>query len=443
MEKSRITRWLSKTNSWIFNLYTVWAAFMTYSCMYAFRKPFAVATFEEAQFIGIDLKIWLITAQLTGYALSKFIGIKVISELKGATRTLLILILIGIAEIALLGFALADDPWNILFLFCNGIPLGLVWGIVFSYLEGRKSTEFLGAGLCVSFIFSSGLVKSVGKWLMINFQVTEYWMPFYTGAIFIIPLLIAVYLLGQVPPPTAEDIQMRTERKPMNRQERWRFFLKFAAPLILLIVVYMFLTIFRDFRDNFSAEMWQSMGYGDSSAVFTLTEIPISITVLIVIFLVMFVKNNKAALFVNHFIVFFGLLVVGISTLAYEMQALKGEYWMVLVGLGLYLGYVPFNSIFFDRMIASFRYVANVGFLIYLADSFGYLASVAVMLYKNFGQPEVKWLNFFVTGAYLLAFIGMSLVVLSMIFFQFKFASVQNSDKEVRVSFQRKNLYRS
>ncbi len=435
MKQHSITTWLSKSNNvWIFNLYTMSAAFLTYSCMYAFRKPFTAATFEGMSVLNIDLKIWLITAQVFGYALSKFIGIKVISEMKNTSRSIAILALIGTAELALLLFAVVPTPWNIVFLFINGVPLGMVWGIVFSYLEGRKTTELLGAGLCVSFIFSSGFVKSVGKWLMVSFQVSEFWMPFLTGLIFALPLVIAVYLLDKVPPPTKQDIEERVERLPMSAKSRWQFFKKFAIPLILLILVYMALTVFRDFRDNFSAEMWQTIGYGNSPEIFTITEVPISIGVLMIMSLVMFIKNNKTALFVNHFIIFFGLLVVGAGTLAFELNYIGGTFWMILVGTGLYLGYVPFNSIFFDRMIASFRYLANVGFLIYLADSFGYLASVTVLLYKNFGQPNMKWLDFFVAGAYLMSFFGMAMIVLSMIFFQFKFLALAKSKEDVALS---------
>ncbi len=38
---------------------------------------------------------------------------------------------------------------------------------------------------------------------------------------------------------------------------------------------------------------------------------------------------------------------------------------MILVGLGLYTGYIPYNAIFFERLIAVFRMSGNVGFLIY------------------------------------------------------------------------------
>jgi hypothetical protein len=261
-------------------------------------------------------------------------------------------------------------------------------------------------------------------------------MPFLTGLLFALPLIVSVFLLDKVPSPTRQDVDQRVERLPMSAKARWDFFRKFSAPLVLLILAYMILTVFRDFRDNFSAEMWQTIGHGDSPKIFTITEVPIALGVLMIMSLVMFIKNNKTALFVNHFIIFFGLLVVGASTLALELKYIDGTFWMILVGMGLYLGYVPFNSIFFDRMIASFRYVANVGFLIYLADSFGYLASVAVLFYKNFGHPDMIWMDFFVAGAYLLSFIGMAMIVLSMIFFQFKFLALSKSKKDITLSYQ-------
>jgi hypothetical protein len=96
---------------------------------------------------------------------------------------------------------------------------------------------------------------------------------------------------------------------------------------------------------------------------------------------------------------------------------------MILLGLGLYLGYVPFNSILFDRLIATFKYVSTVGFLIYLADAFGYLGSIGVMMYKEFGQPNLSWLEFFIGAGYVMSVVGSVLIIASMIYFYFKHRS--------------------
>ena len=147
-------------------------AFTAYCSMYAFRKAFAAGTFTGEMVCGIDYKILLISFQALGYLLSKFIGIKVVSEMPQDRRAASILLLIGSSWASLLLFASIPVPYNIVFLFFNGLPLGMIWGLVFSYLEGRRNTELLGAGMSASFIISSGLVKSVGKYLINAWQVS-------------------------------------------------------------------------------------------------------------------------------------------------------------------------------------------------------------------------------------------------------------------------------
>jgi uncharacterized protein DUF5690 len=183
------------------------SAFCVYTCMYAFRKPFTVAQFAGIRFLGIDYKIWLVISQTVGYTLSKFFGIKFIAELRTRNRTLIILKLVSISWVALLFFAMVPPPYNIIFLLVNGFPLGLIYGLVFSYLEGRKTTEFLGAALASSFIFASGFTQSVGKFIMVAWNVDEWWMPWVTGLIFFLPLLLFTWLLDKTPPPALDDIQ--------------------------------------------------------------------------------------------------------------------------------------------------------------------------------------------------------------------------------------------
>src|SRR5690606_218294 len=104
-----------KHSSLLFVLHASLAAFGTYFCMYAFRKTFTVATFEGMEFMGVDYKICLIIAQVLGYALAKFVGIKIISELRADRRLPLLISLVLVGELALLLFALVPAPYNIFF----------------------------------------------------------------------------------------------------------------------------------------------------------------------------------------------------------------------------------------------------------------------------------------------------------------------------------------
>lgn len=412
-----VTQWLKRTNSLWFTLYTAFAAFSLYTCIYAFRKTFPAATFEGMEYGGISYKVWLVFFQALGYGLSKFIGIKIISELKQNNRAIGILTLAGCAVVSWLLFGVVPAPYNIIFLFTNGLPLGMVWGIIFSYLEGRRITEVLGAALSISFIFSSGLCRSVGAYLLQHWSVSETWMPFVASLLFILPLLAFVWLLEKVPPPTTNDEILRTKRAPMSHSERRSFLISFLPGIILFVFCYLLLTTFRDFRDNFSAEVWESLGYGNSPAIFTQTEIPIAIAVLVIIGLMMFIRNNHLALMINHLIIASGMVIVGLATLLYERQLITGHLWMILIGLGLYLGYVPFNSIFFDRLIAAFKVSGTVGFIMYVADSAGYLGSITILFIKEFTFARASWVNVFITSGYVMSVFGLICIGGSMYYF--------------------------
>ena len=415
-KSARLGAWLDRRSGTAFVLYASGAAFAAYSCMYAFRKPFAVGHFAGLEFLGMDYKTLIVIAQVIGYMLSKFLGIRVIAELGRTRRPLLLLVLIGSAEAALVLFAVVSPPWNFVFLFLNGIPLGMVWGVVFSYLEGRRSTDLMTLGLCVSFIVASGFVKTVGKWIL-GWGVSEFAMPALAGALFFLPLLICAFLLENLPPPSADDEALKTRRIPMSGADRKAFFTAFFPGLILMIAAYLLLTAYRDFRDNYMADIWEMLGFGRSAAVFTATEVPVAAGVLVLLALIMRVRDNYRALVINHLAVFGGFVVVGLATLLFQAGLLSAPVWMALVGFGLFMGYVPFNGIIYDRLIAVFRYPSNAGYLIYVGDFVGYLASVVVLGYKSFFQKTASYYSFFVAGSYVLSLVGSVLTALSLAYF--------------------------
>ncbi len=410
----------------LLSIYIAVLCFLTYACVYAFRKPFTIGLFiNEPKILGVDYKNILVIAQVIGYTISKFCGIKYISELKHQGRGWAILILIFISWIPLLLFPIVASPWNVVFLFLNGLPLGIIWGLIFSFVEGRKSTDFIGAVMAVSFIVSSGFVKSIGKFLQLIFQIHENWIGFYTGAIFIIPMIIFVYLLEKLPQPTDQEKESKSVRVPLNKEERKYFFAQFSVGLISFIIIYMLFSLFRDIRDNFAAELWNELGYGNSASIFTTTEIPIAIGVLILIASMIYIKNNKHAFLLTQAIILAGFIICGVSTWLFLSQFISGYTWIVLVGLGLYMGYIPFNCILFDRMIASFKLKANVGYFMYLVDAFGYLASATVIVIKGAIQLNISWTVFFSNGLIILSLVGTVLCIINFIYFSNKYKTIQ------------------
>ena len=390
----RITRWLSRASPGLFAAYAVTVAFTTYFAMYSFRKPFAAAHYADATFWILDLKSALVISQLAGYALSKMLGVKFNSEMPPQRRAWALVLLIAWGEIALVLFAVLPPAGKVAALFLNGLPLGTVWGIVFSFLEGRRTSEILGAGLSCAYVVASGAVKSVGAALL-GAGISEFWMPAVTGALFLPVFLLSVYGLSLVPPPNADDVAARTEREPMNATERHAFMRTYWPGLVMLVVTYLFLTAYRDFRDNFAAEIWADLGADKQPGLFTITEIPIALSVMLVLGLLYLVKSNRLGLLLTYVIMGCGAAMIGVATLLFDLGAISPLAWMIAVGLGLYLGYVPYGCVLFDRTIAALRIVATAVFLIYISDAVAYGGSVGILLYKTLGQASISKLQFF------------------------------------------------
>jgi hypothetical protein len=437
-----VTGWLRNRNQVIKTLYISVLAFLVYGCMYGLRKPFTVIDFGDLKYWGIDYKTILVISQVIGYALSKFIGIKVISEMKRSSRRNSIIILTGISEISLILFGITPSPFNAVFLFLNGIPLGMIWGLVFAYLEGRRTTEFMGTLLSISFILSSGFVKSTGKFVLNTINVSDFQMPWITGLIYFIPLILFTWLLDKSPAPDKDDVFMRSRRIPMDGKQRKKVFMEFASGLILLILAYTLLTVIRDLRDNFAAEIWSSINVNDRPMIFTLSELPAAVTILVIMSLVMFIRNNKLAFRINLIIIILGFFIIGSSTFALENRIIGEGFWMILLGIGIYMGYIPFNSLLFDRLIAAYRPSANAGFFIYIADSAGYLGSVGTLLYKNLHAAESDWFSFIKTSSYGLTIIGIVLMILSWILFSMKIKSIDITPCPTPENYYKSLLYR-
>ncbi|MEI6677808.1 MAG: DUF5690 family protein [Mariniphaga sp.] len=410
-----------------FVLFAAFAAFITYLSMYAFRKPFTAATFDGLSVMGIDYKILLIVSQLIGYTISKYLGIKIISELDHKTRTITLIGLMATAWIMLLLFAVVPYPYNFPFMFLNGLPLGMIWGVVFSYIEGRRSTELLGAVMASSFILSSGVVKACGRFLIDNFQVNEMWMPFIVGLAFIPLLFLGIYMLHKLPPPDEKDIELRTERIPMNGKQRWHFFLRFAPGIILAVLIYVGLTIFRDLRDNFAVEFWTGFGLSNTPQMLILSEAPIALCVLIIIALMILIRDNQLAFFSTFIIIFISGIILLVATLLFMSGKIDPIKWMIIAGFAMYLPYLIYHTVFFERWIAYFRFKSNIGFLMYVSDAFGYLGSTAILLFKNFSHTKVSWVDFFKISALSIAIL---LIIVSFIAFLY-FRSFEKTKQDL------------
>ena len=418
---SGLSDWLNRQPRVVLTVYAMTAAFLAYMSMYAFRKPWSADKYEtqaEVALFGVAFgyKVVAAIAQLIGYMGSKFLGIKFASEASMRQRVPIVIGLILFAECMLLGFALVPAPYNIIFLILNGLPLGMVWSMLFGIVEGRKITEFLALGMSVSVIFSSAWVKDVGRWTMAEWGTEVFWMPFVTGAIFIPVLALSMFMLWHVPPPTDEDIAARTDREPMTRAERWAFVRKYFVGIVALVVGYTLLMAYRNVRDDFMPDILSAWGY--EAVSFGSMENWVGLAVIGLLCLLWFFKNNRHAVFANMAFITAGALLVGVTTLMVSHQMIDPRLFYILNGIGLYMAFVPYQSIFMDRILASLHTVATASFLIALGDAYGYLTVLATYLgseiYPAATGNTLDWAQLLSVGAYIVLF-GVPLCVAVMV----------------------------
>ncbi|AGA24833.1 DUF5690 family protein [Singulisphaera acidiphila] len=390
------TRFLLDRPPLAVSAWAVVAAFGAYFCTYAFRKPWTAATFADSTVWGVAEKSVLVVAQMIGYMLAKFVGIRAIAEISPRRRPLGIVALIGLAEASLILFGVAPSPLHVAGLFLNGLALGMVFGLILGFLEGRRHTEALTAGLCASFILADGACKSVGAWLL-GWGLPERWMPAGAGLLFLGPACLFTWMLSKVPPPGLEDLEHRSERTPMGRAERAAMLRRHFVGIMAIVAAYLLVTIARGMRADFAPEIWKALGSPAAPSTFSNSEILVAFGVLIANGLSVLIVDNRRAFFASIGVGLLGCVLI-IAALAGHQRGWVGPFlFMVLLGLGLYLPYVAIHTTMFERLIAMTRERGNLGFLMYVADAAGYLAYAALVLVRGWlpvnGDPLPFFLN--------------------------------------------------
>lgn len=436
---SPLGRWLSRASPSAVTFYAALAAFAAYASMYAFRKPFTATDYNSVPDLilfgfAFSYKPIAIISQLLGYLLSKFLGIRFASSAQYRQRAPIVLALILFAEVALFFFGMVPAPWNLVLLFLNGIPLGMVWSMLFGLLEGRRNTEFLSLGMSVSVIFSSGWVRSVGRLVMHKWQVPEFWMPAVTGALFIPLLLVSLYMLQQLPAPDKDDMRERSARRPMSRSDRKRFVRAYLPGIVCLVFGYLLLMAYRNVRDDFMGGILQDLGHTVAPEDFANTENFVGLSVIAVLCCLRLVKNNRQAVWVNLGLVAAGALVLGGSTALLQAEMLSPISFYVLNGIGLYVAFVPYQSILMDRLIATLPTVATASFLIALGDSYGYLSVVGVYLGRDIYQTttgtQLPWASLLMSLSYAVSILVPLAMIGNFVYFRRKMDSGAGSQVE-------------
>lgn len=382
-----------RLSDFLFILWAGGAALLSYSLVYALRKPFTAASFENAEFFDMDYKVVVTISQILGYVVSKFIGIKLISELQSEERFKFILTSVLLAEASLILFGLLSTPFNVAAMFLNGLSLGCMWGVIFSFIEGRRVTDILASLLGVSMVISSGTAKSVGLYVMNHLHVSEFWMPALIGAVALPLLLLLGWALNKLPEPNKEDIAMKSERETLNGKQRWELFKSFMPFLSMLFIANIAIVVLRDIKEDFLVNIIDVSAY--SPWLFAQIDSVVTLIILGIFGLMVLVKDNLKALSVLFGLIIAGMIVMSVVSFGQQQLRLSPVIWLFIQSLCLYIAYLTFQTIFFDRFIACFRIRGNVGFFIVTTDFLGYTGTVVVLVLKEFCNPDIDWAVFY------------------------------------------------
>lgn len=391
---------LSKTTTgtrpmpdWLFVFWAGGTALLSYSLVYALRKPFTAAEFSDLTFMGMDYKIAVSIIQLLGYVAAKMLGIKYISELKPEGRLKFIIGSAALSEISLLAFGLLPIPYNIYALFFNGLSLGCMWGVIFSFLEGRRTTDILASIMGVSMALSSGVAKSLGLYTINTLHVSEFWMPALIGA-FALPLLaLCGWMMTRFPNPTAADIASRTQRITLNSQARWQLFRRFMPILVTLFAANLLLTVMRDVKEDFIVCIIDVTTI--SAWTFAHVDTIATLIMLGVFALLSVVKDHFNVLCTLLLLSFAGMGTLAVIGANFHQMVLPTSIWLFIQSVCIDIAYLGFQTIFFERFIACFKIKGNVGFFIITIDFIGYLGTLALLFGKEFLLADVEWSTFY------------------------------------------------
>lgn len=377
-------------------LFIVWAggaALVSYALVYALRKPFTAATFDGLEFLGMDYKTATSIVQIAGYILSKLLGIKLVSELQRRHRLPFLIGSVAMAELSLLAFGLVPVPWNIVALFFNGLSLGCMWGVIFSYLEGRRLSGVLASVMGMSIACSSALAKSAGLYLIRDLGVDPFWMPAVIGGVAFVLLVVLAFALNALPDPSAEDRAACAERVPMDGRQRRQIFLRFVPLLTMLFTANLFVTVIRDIKEDFLVNIVDTSQL--SAWAFSGVDAVVTAIILFLFLAVSLIRSHLNVLCTLLVLVLVSMFALVYVAWNYDWLALSPLAWLFVQSLGVYTAFLSFQTLFFERFVACYHIRGNVGFFIVTIDFIGYVGTVGVLVFKELFAGELDWLAFY------------------------------------------------
>jgi MFS family permease len=420
-DPGNVGRWLYRAGPTVQLAFGGIAGFVTCLGAFALRDPFLAAPLAgELSLFGtapVPLRGVCVAAQALGLAMSQPLGAVAVVELDPGRRVPALAAVLGIAELGLVAFALLPNTLAPICLFVNGLALGLVWGLVFGFLEGRRISDGLGAAAAAGYLLAGGLMQRLGG-VLLSAGVPAAWTPAAAGVVAAGPLALSLWMLAQFPPPNRQDEAERFFRAPMTAVMRRQFLRASLAGLAMLVVAHAVLSGYRELRVAITMDLWGVYTEPDAPSVLTAAELPVAVLTVVAVGALMVFRDHRRALVAVHGLVLLGLGLIGGATGAYLNGALAPETWMVLVGAGLFVVHVPFTCVLFDRMVAAVGLVGTAVYMVFVAGAFGQVGRLVVVAIELWHGPLITSLADFAWASIVVTVVAAVLVVGSAAYFR-------------------------
>jgi Family of unknown function (DUF5690) len=180
----------------------------------------------------------------------------------------------------------------------------------------------------------------------------------------------------------------------MDMRGAWRLFVDIWPGIVSVIVGYSSLTALRSFRDYFAVEIYTAvLNEAPPSIFYLLADLPAALITGLALSMLRKVTDHRRAVLIMCGLMLLGTVVTLLTALAQDDRVfgarggpkappskLMGYLWAIVVGIGIYLAYLPQGAMLYDRILASRRDVGTAVFLVFASDLSGYVGTVALLV---------------------------------------------------------------
>lgn len=333
--------------------------------------PFA-ATYPGERLFGLPLKAVLALAQTLGYLTGKPLALMVVPKLKrGRLLAAMLFVLWGEGGTLALAPRFGGVATTCA-LFVGGLFGASAWGLIVRFCEGRARTDAIIACVSLCMMSMSGVAKGIGSMLMVVGGLGSGAMMSSCALCGTLVGTACALALAAQEAPSVADVALRGERRELSslHEQGARLLRRHGAGIALTTLAYVIVGTLRAFRDFYQVELFEAVGLGGRPGLLAASELIVAACILLFTGALSLLSDSWLALNVIVCAAASGGLLVALSTAAFHAGLYaRGFAWIVLVGAGLFLSYIPIGTVLYERLLAAAHEQLTSSLLSILSDA--------------------------------------------------------------------------